>query len=97
MSEKIPNTPKSGELMERITKLQEEKFGDLWEAASEFVPILRAEVEHEFPDEPKAWKMVPAYHAISGSTMDVNANRTISQEAKRFIEARISDFLTTLE
>lgn len=84
-------------LLERIQKIKNENFGELYESSANFIPGLRAGVEREFPNEPKAWEMVPAYHALTGSTMKESEEREISTEAKGYIEAEISDFISSFE
>lgn len=100
MKEKTP-TPgfEDGEqnLLNRIYKVREENFSELFENSVDFIPVLMADVEREFPNEPQAWNKVLAYHRIIGSTMPESREGEISTEAKKYVETKISDFIKSFE
>ncbi|MFN3188699.1 MAG: hypothetical protein ACK42D_04135 [Candidatus Paceibacteria bacterium] len=100
MSEKTPESSFENNiptLKDRIRKIQNEKFAELYESSADFIPELRTGIEEKFPNEPLAWEMIPAYHQLAGSSPKESEEREVSIEAKHYIERKISDFIKDFE
>jgi len=96
MNETIPNEPNI-DLVERIRLAKANNFEEMYEESVEFVSDLKISVAETFPDEPKSFEMVPAFHELIGSGMREDDVATVSPKAKKFIEEKIGEFVKRFE
>ena len=84
-------------LLDKINQIKATNFELLWIKSYEFMPSLKAEVEERFPNESQPWEVLPTYHALFGSTVRPDENRTINDEVREFIEREIANMLAELK
>jgi len=77
-------------LLHKIEVIKATRFEELWERGVAFMPRLQAKVKERYPHESQPWELVPAYHAMFGSTVRADEKRTINQDVRTFIESEIS-------
>lgn len=98
MSEKIENAAEQpDELVEKIKRLLRDHFDEVYERSAVFVAKLKEDVAKEFPDDERPWEMVPAYHALAGSSMKNDHMREVSAESKLKVSETIAVFIKEIE
>lgn len=84
------------DLLQQIEAKKADRFETLWEQGVAFMPTLEARVHDRFPDVSAPWELVPAYHALFGSTVRPDLEQALPAEVQEFIETEIALFVASV-